>query len=144
MDTMLVIIVSVAAGLTVLVRLFMFLRYRRQQAVLKAVYQELEKEPMNAQLWFNLGYVYIEIGKIDKALLCVERLLSIDAEKAKLLQGAIDHPELRSRGVADLHHSTVGISLIPAASAILSAPSAPSLTAGHIMLRSAFTMKLAM
>jgi tetratricopeptide (TPR) repeat protein len=88
----------VAAGLTVLVRLFKFFKFlshRRDEAVLKVFYERLEKEPMNALLWFNLGHVFLSMGRTHKALLCAERLLSIDPEKAELLQWGIEHPEFR-------------------------------------------------
>jgi hypothetical protein len=90
-----VIMVSVAAGLAVLVGLFVFLKHWRQQAVLKGFYERLEKEPTNAVLWYNLAHLFLSMGRIDKARLCVERLLSIDAEKAKSLEFVIEHPEFR-------------------------------------------------
>jgi tetratricopeptide (TPR) repeat protein len=79
-----------------------FVKRRKQQAVLKQFLQALETEPTNPQIWSNLGYLYIEIRKLDKAQLCADRLKAIDAKHAELLQFAIEHPELRSRGVADL------------------------------------------
>jgi hypothetical protein len=65
-------------------------------------FEALEKDPTNAQIWANVGYVFIEIGKLHKAQICVERLKSLDVEQAVLLQRAIDYPEFRARGVIDL------------------------------------------
>jgi cytochrome c-type biogenesis protein CcmH/NrfG len=79
-----------------------FLQRRKQNAVEKRFWAHLEAQPTNAQIWANLGYFYIEIGRPEKAQLCVERLETINVEQAELLQRAIAHPELRSRGVTDL------------------------------------------
>ncbi len=59
-----------------------FVKRRKQQAVLKQFWQALETKPTNPQIWSNLGYLYIEIGRLDKAQLCAERLKAIDAEHA--------------------------------------------------------------
>lgn len=58
-------------------------------------------EPTNAQIWANLGYFYIEIGRLDKAELCADRLRTLDVEHARLLRFAIDNPDMHSRGVAE-------------------------------------------
>jgi len=70
------LLIAAFAALILFARVF--LKRSRQQAVLKQFWQALEKEPTNGQIWANLGYIYVEIGKLDKARLCVERLRTIE------------------------------------------------------------------
>jgi hypothetical protein len=49
----------------------------------ESVYRATEK-------WLFLGYAWLEMGKLDKASLCVDVLMQLDAKTATLLAQAIE------------------------------------------------------
>jgi tetratricopeptide (TPR) repeat protein len=93
-DLLIWIAVAVVVGAILLFKLRRFLitffYVRQLKTLIPELVNALEKDPTNAQIWWNLGYVYSEIGRLDKAQICVERLESLDPENAKLLQRRID------------------------------------------------------